>query len=134
MARIHGQRGRLYVGLASGTAAAEPVAFLNSWKLDFNTSRATVTCFGDANEVYAAGLPDCQGTYAGWYDTATTQLYAASQDGVARKTYLYPDITTSPNQYWFGTALFDFGVEGGVSAGVAINGSFAAASSFAKVG
>lgn len=133
MARIAGRRGRLYVGLASDTAAAEPVTFLNRWALDSATSKYDVTAFGDTTMTYVAGLPDAKGTFAGFYDDASGQLYTASTDGLARKTYLYPD-TNSTGKYWFGTAFFDFSVETPVDGAVSISGSFAAATSFQKIG
>lgn len=133
MARIHGRRGRVYVGLASDTAQAEPVAFLNRWSLNSSADRVDVTSFGDTTKTYVAGLPDAQGTFAGFYDTASAQLYTAASDGLARKAYLYPD-TTATSTYWFGTAFFDFSIEDGVDAAVTISGNFAAASSWQKVG
>lgn len=131
MARIHGRRGQLYVD-PTGSAAASPVAYLSQWGLDFSTDRVDVTAFGDTNKTYVSGLPDAQGSFSGFYDTATAQLYTASQDGLARKFYLYPD-NSSTGTYFFGTALFDFSLSGGVSDGVAVSGTFAAASEVAKV-
>lgn len=131
MARIHGRRGRLYVGLASDTALASPVAFLNQWSIDFATDKTDVTCFGDSNKVYVSGLPDASGSFAGFYDTSTEQLYAASQDGLARKFYLYPD--TSDGDYFFGTGLYDFSAAGGVSEAVSVSGNWAAASLIQKI-
>lgn len=130
MARLHGSRGRLYAAIASG-GTAEPIAFLNSWEMSFETEKADVTAFGDTNKVYVSGLPDASGSFAGWYDDATEQLYTAATDGVARKFYLYPS-TTNNAQYWYGTALFDFSVNGGISEGIAVSGSFAAASAVTK--
>lgn len=132
MARIHGKNGRLYVDLAGG-GSASPVAFLSKWTADFKTDRVDVTAMGDTNHVYVAGLPDSEGTIAGWYDDATPQLYTAAQDGVPRAMYLYPNTTTSA-QYWYGTALFDFTVTGGVSEGTAVSATWAAASKITKVG
>jgi hypothetical protein len=132
VARIHGRSGRLYVGIASG-GTAEPVAFLNKWSIEFDTDDADVTAFGDTNKVYVAGLPDASGSFGGWYDTATAQLYTASQDGVARKAYLYPD-NSNTGQYWYGTALFSFSVSSGVGEAVSISGDFKAASAIAKIG
>jgi hypothetical protein len=132
MARIAGRSGRLYANLTSG-GTAEPIAFLNAWSLAFATGKIDVTAFGDTNMTYVSGLPDAQGTFAGFYDNATAQLYTAAVDGVARKFYLYPDNATT-SQYWFGTALFDFNVDGSVDGAVTINGSFAAASVASKVG
>ena len=131
MARVHGRRGQLYVGLASDTASASPVTFLNRWSIEFTTDKTDVTAFGDTNKVYVSGLPDASGSFAGFYDTATVQLYTASQDGLARKFYLYPDTTDS--DYWFGTALFDFSAEGAVDGAVSISGNFSAASAVTQV-
>ena len=75
MARVHGRRGRLYAGIASDTAAAEPVTFLSSWSIDFTVDKADVTCLGDTNKTYVSGLPDASGSFGGFYDTATAQLY-----------------------------------------------------------
>jgi hypothetical protein len=69
---------------------------------------------------------------SGFYDTATAQFYTASQDGLARKFYLYPD-TTDLTEYFFGTGLFDFSINGAVSDAAAISGNWAAASTIAKV-
>jgi hypothetical protein len=132
MARIAGRNGRLYMNLTSG-GTAEPVAFLNNWSLNFATEKIDVTAFGDTSMVYVSGLPDAQGTYAGFYDDATVQMYTAAADGVARRFYLYPS-TSNNGQYWFGTAIFDMSIDATVDGPVAISGSFAAASTTAKVG
>lgn len=132
MARIAGRNGRLYAGIASG-GTAEPIAFLGKWALNFTTDKYDVTSLGDTTKTYVAGLADCQGTYGGFYDTSTAQLYTAATDGVARKFYLYPDTGTATS-YWFGTAFFDFNVDGDVGGPVTITGSLAAASAVAKVG
>lgn len=127
MGRIAGRNGRLYAGIASN-GTAEPIAFLSKWALKFPSEKFDVTSLDDQNKTYVAGFPDCQGTYNGFYDTATAQLYTAAVDGVARKFYLYPDRSTSTTDYWFGTAIFDFNVDGGVDGPVNIDGTFAAAS------
>lgn len=131
LARIHGRSGRLYVAIASG-GTAEPIAFLSKWTADFTTDKVDVTAMGDGNKTYVAGLPDSKGTFAGWYDDATAQLYTAASDGIARKFYLYPS-NALVTQYWFGTGLFDFSVSGGSDEAVAVSGSWAAASNVAKV-
>lgn len=132
MARIHGRSGRLYAGIAS-SGTAESIAFLNSWSISFSTSDVDVTSYGDANMVYVSGLPDVSGSFSGFYDDATAQLYTAATDGVARRFYLYPS-TGNTGQYWFGTATFDFAVNSGVGEAVTISGDFKAASTVSKVG
>jgi hypothetical protein len=132
VARIHGQRGRLYVNIASG-GTAEPIAFLNSWSLNFATDTVEVTAFEDSNKVYVSGKPDASGTFAGWYDDATAQTYTAATDGIARRFYLYPDHSVT-GKYWFGTAIFDFNVKSGTGEAASITGNFRASSAIAKVG
>lgn len=133
MSRIHGRRGRVYVGLASDTAAAEPVAFLNSWSIDFSVDKEDVTAFGDANKQYVAGLPDASGEFSGFYDTSTAQTFTAAQDGLPRKFYLYPD-TSAATTYFWGTILPDFKVNASVSGAAEISSSWNAASAISKVG
>ncbi len=131
MSRIHGRNGRLYCGIASG-GTAEPIAFLNKWSIDFAVDDVDVTSFGDTNKVYVAGLPAAEGSFGGFYDDATSQLYTAAADGIARKFYLYPNISTA--QYFFGTGIFDFSIEAGVDQAVNISGNYKAATAVAKVG
>lgn len=132
MARLSAQKSALYVAIASG-GSAERIAFLNQWSMSFATGRTDVTSFDDANMTYISGKPDASGSFSGWYDNATAQTYTAAVDGVARKFYLYPDREVN-TQYWFGTGLFDFEVNGSHDGAVAISGSFAAASLVSKVG
>ena len=132
MARIAGRRGALYVDL-SGSGSASPVPFLKKYTFDSKVATFDVTAFGDTTHTYVADLPDAQGTFDGYYDTATAQLYTAASDGLARKTYLYPD-NSIPATYFYGTATFDMSLDVPVDGAVAINGSFKAATSFAKAG
>ncbi len=135
MARKHGKDGRLYVGLASSTAAAEPVAFLSNWSLDQSVEQVETTAFEDSTKTYVAGKPDSSGTYSGFWDDSTVQLYTAASDGDARRWYLYPDAsvgTTGP--YWFGTGFFDMSVSGAVDGAVQVSGNFFAATPTAKQG
>lgn len=132
MARIHGRKGRLYAGVASG-GTAEPIAFLSRWSLDSSVDFPDVTAFGDGSRTYLAGLPDASGSFTGFYDDASAQLYTASTDGVARKVYLYPT-TDATGTYWFGTAFFDNTVETPVDGAVTVSGNFRAATTFLKVG
>lgn len=133
MARIHGRRGRVYLGVANDTASAEPIPFFNTWSINFSVDKAEVTAFGDSNKVYVAGLPDASGAFAGFYDDATAQTYTAATDGLARKFYLYPSTLTN-SQYFFGTVLPDFSVDGSVSDAVKVSVNWSAASAISKVG
>lgn len=132
MARIAGRRGRIYIAIASG-AAASPLPFIATWAINFVTDKFEVTTLDDTTKVYVSGLPDASGTFAGFYDDATAQTYTAATDGVARNLYLYPSLATV-GQYWFGTVLPDFSVDGDVGGSVKVSASWAAATPMAKVG
>lgn len=132
MARISGRRGALYVDL-TGSGSASPVPYLKKYTFASTVANIDVTALGDTTKVYVADLPDAQGTYDGFYDSATPQLYTAASDGLARKTYLYPDTSVSAT-YFFGTAFFDMNLDVDVAGAVAISGSFKAATSFQRVG
>ena len=131
MARIHGRNGRLYMNItAAGTP--EPIAYITKFQEDSASDRGDVTALGDTNKAYVAGLPDAKGTYSGWYDDASAQTYTASVDGIARKFYFYPSISTATD-YWAGTAFFDFSITTGVEEAVAINGTWSAAGPIVKL-
>lgn len=132
MSRIHGRNGRVYMALTSG-GTAEPLTFIAKWSIGFKTDKSDVTAMGDSNHVYVSGLPDATGSFSGFYDDATVQTYTAATDGVARRFYLYPNLTTA-SQYFFGTVLADFNVDGDVAGPVAVSADWAAASTIAKVG
>lgn len=134
MARVHGRKGRIYIGIASDTVAAEPLPFTATWSIAFATDNAEVTAMGDGNKVYVAGLPDASGSFSGFYDDATAQTYTAASDGLARRFYLYPTTPSVTGPYWFGTVLADFNAEGDVGDGVKQSGDWSAASAITKIG
>lgn len=133
MGRIHGRNGRVYMGLASSAATAEPLPFYAKWSIAFATDKAEVTAMGDTNKVYVAGLPDASGDFSGFYDDASVQTYTAAVDGQPRNFYLYPN-TNKTTQYFFGTVLVDFSVNGDVAGAVEVSASWNAASQIQKQG
>lgn len=133
MGRIHGRRGRVYVGIATSAAAAEPLPFFAKWSIKFTTDKQEVTAFGDANKIYVAGLPDAAGDFSGFYDDSSSQTYTAATDGLPRNFYLYPN-TALPTQYFFGTILPDFNIDGAVAGAVGVSASWVASSAIVKVG
>lgn len=134
MARRHGRNGRLYLGIATSAADPESVAYLSQWSAEFGTDTAEVTSFGDSNKVYVTGLPDAQGSFSGFWDDSTAQSYTAALDGVARKFYLYPDISNAPGVYWYGTGFFDFSIDVQVDGAISTSGNWRAAGVVSKIG
>lgn len=127
MARSHGRNAQVYLGATTG-AAASPVTFQAAWSLSMTTAKQDVTAFGDQNLVYVAGLPDASGDFSGFWDDATGQTYLAATDGLPRNMYLYPNITSDPNAYFFGTVLPDFSMDGAIGSAVNVKTTWNAAS------
>lgn len=135
MSRIHGRNGIVYLGV-NPSDAASAMAFLSDWSINFSVAKVDVTCMGDTNLIWVAGLPDASGDFSGFFDTATAQTYIAAQDGLPRNFYLYPSTLGSqganPGQYFFGQILPDFSLAGGVSAAVSLKSSWNAASRISR--
>lgn len=121
------------MSLASN-GTAEPVAFVKSMSFNAKTGKQDATAFGDANQIFVAGLPVSDGSFAFWYDDATVQTYTAATDGVARKFYMYPDIVNAPSQYWWGTVLPDFSISSSVDGVIEGSCDWSPATTIQKVG
>lgn len=125
MSRHHGRNARLYVGIASDTAEAEPLAYCSKWRFDIVTESVEMTANGDTNKVYVSRRPEISGAFNGFVDVDSAQTYTAACDGLARRFYLYP---TTPNpgvySYFYGTAVFDFKADAAVDGPVAVQGGW----------
>lgn len=133
MSRISGRRGRVYLGIASDTASAEPLPFVAAWSISFATEKIDVTAMGDTTKTYVTGIPDAQGEWSGFFDDATNQSYTAAVDGLARKFYLYPN-TSETTKYFWGTILPDLSVSSTVNGAAEMTASWAAATTIARQG
>lgn len=131
MSRLHGRNGIVYMGINSGDAAS-PMAFIADWSMNFTVAKVDVTAMGDPNLIWVSGLPDASGDFTGFFDTATSQTYAASKDGLPRNFYLYPSLIgtqgANPGHYFFGQILPDYAITGGVAAAVTLKSTWNAAS------
>lgn len=135
MSRIHGRNGIVYLGV-NPTDTASPMAYLSDWSINFSVAKVDVTCMGDSNLIWVAGLPDASGDFSGFFDTATAQTYVAAQDGQPRNFYLYPStigqLGANPGQYFFGQILPDYSLAGGVSAAVTLKSTWNAATRISR--
>lgn len=135
MSRLHGRNGIVYLGV-NPSDAASPMAFLSDWSINFTVAKVDVTCMGDQNLIWVAGLPDASGDFSGFFDTATAQTYIAAQDGQPRNFYLYPSTLgtqgANPGHYFFGQILPDYSLSGGVAAAVSLKSAWNAASRISK--
>jgi hypothetical protein len=133
MARRAGRNGRIYLDVAGG-GNASPLPFVAKWSVNFTTDKYEVTAMGDSTKIYVAGLADAQGDWSGFGDDATAQSYTAAVDGIARKFYLYWDLTNTPGRYFFGTIFPDLKVDSDVNGVIAMSASWNAATSIFEVG
>lgn len=130
MPAYHGKGGVVYAS-TTGTGAAVNVVFLTEWSLDQATDKVETTAFGDTNKTYVQGLRDIKGNLSGWFDSATDQLFDASESADGIKLYLYPS-SLAPTVYFYGPAWVDASITCGVSAAVALSGSFVANGSWGR--
>ena len=65
--------------------------------------------------------------------TRPSQTYKAATDGLSRNMYLYPNVTTNPLTYFFGTVIADFAMDGAVGSAINVKSSWKAASRGAAV-
>jgi len=130
MARYSGGKGLVLLS-TTGTGTAIAAVSLSQWSLDRKTDKVEVTAFGDLNKVYVQGLPDIQGSLAGWFDSADDALFdgADSADGV--KLYLYPS-SLATSIYHYGPAWLDASIDVDVKGACAVSGSFVAAGSWGR--
>jgi hypothetical protein len=132
VSRIAGRNGRIYLGLSSA-GVAEPVAYQADWAISHKTTKIDVTAMGDTTKVNLSGLPEANGTFAGFYDDASVQTYTAAVDGIARRFYLYPNLAT-PTQYWWGTVVVDMDIDASVDGPVKVSASWSGATPVIKQG
>lgn len=133
MGRQSGRNGRVYIGIASTAAQAEPLPFVARYSISWKTNKIKVTAMGDSNNVYVSGMKDAAGSFSGFYDDASPQTYAAATDGLPRKFYLYPS-TLNTGQYFHGLIIADMSIDADVDGAVAMSADWAAYSDVFKVG
>jgi hypothetical protein len=133
MGRRAGRFGRIYLGIASSAATAEPLPFVAKYNIKWSTTKIKVTAMGDNNNVYLGGIKDASGSWSGFYDDATQQSYTAAGDGQPRKFYLYPDLTNVPTNYFFGQVIVDMSVDSDVDGAINMSADWAAYSDIIRL-
>ena len=116
--KLHGKNGAFYIN-------GSKVSNKTEWTLSMARDYADVSTFRDANKVYAAGLMDISGTFAGLLDVDGGDLALQSNDGVAYTVALYAEDSTT--LVATGPAFVDASVQVSISDAVRISGNFKAA-------
>jgi hypothetical protein len=126
VARLHGKGGLVLVGPTQG-AVASPVAYLSHWDIAWVPDQLAVTARGDATTTWISGIEGALGTFAGFFDDASAQLYRLARDGLPRNFYLYPQAAAHDKYFGGLIVLTGFAISGAVTDAVAISASWAAA-------
>lgn len=122
--KLHGKNGAIYLGGAKGSGGIK-VAVKTTWTLQRNRDYVDATVFGDTNKTYLAGLPNVQGTFAGFLDTSG-DLLLSSATSDSQTIYLYADDGTSPVLVAHGPGLIDANVDLANTDGARLTGEFRA--------
>lgn len=125
MARYNGRKGLVYMS-ASSSGDATSVARLSQWTLDMGRNFSDATAFGDANQQYTAGIPNCQGTLSGIWDDTDDAMYNAGRVDDYVKMYLYPSSLVL-TKYWYGPANVDMSMDVSANETIRFTANFAAA-------
>lgn len=130
MARYHGGKGVIQLGVGAGAVAA--MVSMSQWSLSKATDKAEVTAFGDLNKVYVEGLPDVKGSISGWFDDASDVLFDGAESSTGVNLYLYPS-SLVPTNYHYGPAWLDASISVDAKGAVSIKGDFVARGSWGRV-
>lgn len=130
--KLYGTNGAIYLGGAKGSGGVK-VAVKTEWALQRNRDYVDATSFGESNKTYLAGLPNVQGSFSGFYDTAGDLLFQAATSG-ATQVYLYADDGTTPKLVANGPAFIDASVTVSNSDAARITGEFRASGNWTITG
>jgi hypothetical protein len=126
--KLHGKNGAIYLGGAKGSGGVK-VAAKTEWTLQRNRDYVDATVFGDVNKTYLAGLPNVQGTFAGFLDVSGDLLLNSAVSDT-QQIYLYADDDpggiTDEIPVAHGPGLIDANVNVSNTDGVRITGEFRA--------
>jgi hypothetical protein len=123
MARIHGSKGQIKLD-PTGGATGVAVGSVNEWTLDQTRDSVEVTCFGDTEKQFVMGLRNNQGTLAGYWDSAASEvLFDVAAGDVAATLTLIPS-SVEPTFLWKGLAYLDVSVNCPATGAVTISGNW----------
>lgn len=126
--RIHGKNGSMGITTSTGSpTGVTTVADMKSWTLNMATDKVDVTAFGDTNKQQVLGLPAFDGTFSGFWNSATSPWlfdFILGSSPVLMK--LVPD-TVEPSYYFSGLAYIDGSVNCDSAGAVTVDGTFVAA-------
>ncbi len=135
--RIHGRHGQ--VSLADDSPEVV-LGSLNHWTGNFARDYVEVTCFGDDEKQWVPGLPNREGTLAGFYDLdvaspiagASLALFEAAEGDTPVTLKLVPS-TLDLSHFWSGLAYLDVSIDVAVNGAVTLSGNWKGAGTWTRV-
>lgn len=137
MARIHGRHGSVEI---VDSSPAIVLGSLNHWTGNFARDYVEVTAFGDEEKQWVPGLPNREGTLAGFYnlDVASpasgdsVPLFEAAEGDTPVTLKLVPS-TLEPTHFWSGLAYLDTSIDVAVNGAVTLSGNWKGAGPWTRV-
>jgi len=96
MATLHGKNGVVYMGENTATQITE----LTEWHISIDRDLAEDTVMGDSWRTQLKGIISWSGSFAGYMDTASNDLFTAATGANKQRIYIYPDANNSTAYYY----------------------------------
>ena len=97
MATLHGKNGVIYLGETN----ASPISEKTEWHITIDRDLAEDTVMQDSWRTQLKGINNWSGSFAGFLDTASNDLFTAATSANLQKIYIYPD-SSSVTRYYYG--------------------------------
>lgn len=123
MAKYHGRRGQIEIGVGSPLTI---ICSMASWNLSFTREKVDVTSFCNTNKAYLVGLKDVSGGFDGFFDTDDFRdLFESGDSAVGAIVRITPSLD-APTWYFQGPAWVDVSITGSTSDAIKVSSTLAA--------
>ena len=126
MGTTHGINGVVYLGIAT----AVPMAERTEWHLSIDYDLAEDTVMGDSWATQLKGVSRWTGSFAGFFDDASNELFDDATATARGRLYIYPDGNTG--RYYYGFCWPKLSIDATLGDVVAVSGDFTGDGQLAK--
>jgi hypothetical protein len=78
-----------------GGTAIVPIVSINAYTAKFDTEYEDVTCYGDTTRVYLPGMPNAEGDFSGFWNSAELAVFKSAMSPTPGTLRLTPNINES---------------------------------------
>lgn len=115
---IHGLNGVVYLGIAT----AVPITERTEWHLSIDYDLAEDTVMADTWATQLRGVSRWSGSFAGFFDDASNELFTDATSTTRARLYIYPDGNTG--RYYYGYCWPKLSIDATLGDVVAVSGDF----------